>query len=616
VKRLQKFRKAATFKIQDLPEDSAKILDISSQILGIHDMSTAETNGTSVVVGFETNPQGKGEMARWAGAKGSGAKGTTTGSGRKESVNKLMNLLMGLPDMTMDELRGLADLLRRVLAGADWDKIKQLMAGMTSVGGEDLMSRIAYLEECIGVEHILLEKNSDGGAQEEKADEAKTPKKKDFTHKKLQDLRKDLNNLGEIVKNILEGGGPEAAQATFEEVKQIWNRIDKHGSDLERAFAHIEAIETKLRDFTTEQTNLFRLAQSLKDDKADKKWVRQEMDEKADRADLDLKVDQEQYQKDIEEIDAVVAELEAQISDAMVKFYRELNALKVSHNGKLDKENFANLSKMTMDKINHMEQMLTFVSEVFGGDKAGNFLKNRIIRNNCCSCDRTIYAASHAVEPSIPKADGMSAARSIAPVTALKMDQVRRAVNNNNGLANRNNNSASQFSRAVTHRESLWRERSERARHGRLASPEVVGRVRVKNLRDFSNEAYYRVTEPGGFVDTYAQDPRPIGGDYTQVRTEQKILKTAPLLLPPLEGDANNNNDGDVFQLEFQGGSGTLAAVPKLLIEKAVDLVSRTNPHQTFVGDATKTGSNQNEAQNLDAQAGNDGSRNPPTTPL
>jgi len=618
VRRLQKFRKAATYKIQDLPDDAADIIKVSNQFLGP-----------------ATSP--KGEIS--------------------DSVTKAMSVLRTLPDMDLNEMRGMAELMRRALAGTEWDKLKRLVGEINESGNvNDLLSRLVIIEEFLGIEPDA------GGNTEEKSDlgaatgsartptSSKHPDKKDRSFKLIQDLRRDLNNLGEVVKTLLDGGGMEAAQATFEEMKQLWSRIEKHSSDLERCFAHMDGIESKLKELVMQQGNISRLAQALKDDKADKKWVREELDDKADRVDLELKVDQDTFQKNMEEIDAVVAELEAQISDAMVKFYRELNALKVGHNSKLDKENFASLSKMTMDKINHMEAMLAFVSEVFKGDKAGNFLKNQILRNNCCSCDRTVYINASQPEPSIPRAEGMTAAKSLAPATSFKMDQVRRAVNNNNSAAvgllgkNANNNSASQFARAVTHRESLWRERSARARRGRGASPpEVVGRVRVKDLRDFSNNAYYRVTGPGQFVDTYAQDPRPIGGDFTQVRAEQKIQKTSPLQLPPLDSNANNETD----HLHFQDDHGTLAAIPKHLIEKAVDLVSRTNPRQAYHGevaqlrnDANRVGNSASGPSNDDNLTGNNSAftasrndvaekinegaesehdsiaRNPPTTPI
>ena len=69
-------------------------------------------------------------------------------------------------------------------------------------------------------------------------------------------------------------------------------------------------------------------------------------------------------------------------------------------------------------------------------------------------------------------------------------------------------------------RDAVWRERSERARQRRHDPSNVVGRVRVRDLRDFSNDAYYRVTGPGEFMDTYRQEPRPVGGDYTLVDTD------------------------------------------------------------------------------------------------
>ena len=46
----------------------------------------------------------------------------------------------------------------------------------------------------------------------------------------------------------------------------------------------------------------------------------------------------------------------------------------------ITQDDYTSLAKMLTDKIGHMGQMLTFVSEVFSGDKAADFLKNSIIR--------------------------------------------------------------------------------------------------------------------------------------------------------------------------------------------------------------------------------------------
>jgi len=575
VTKLQKFRKAATFKIQDLPTDAARTLIKSSELLGVWDLAEGEGGA--------------------GGGKGNGS----GGSEKLDNISKTMSLLKGLPEMNLTELRGIAELLRRALAGTEWNQLKRLVAEINAGGDlRDFLKRMASIENILGIDAAQEEKG-EATAEATAKSTAVPTRKPDGYWKHIQDLRKDLNNLGDEVKAILNGGGVEAAQATFEEMKQIWQQLKKHGSDLERSFAHIDGIESKLRDLMMQQTNVSRLTQSLKDGKADKKWVREELDEKADRNELDLKVDLDKFQKDMEEIDTVIGDLEAQISDAMVKFYRELNALKIAHDSKLDKECFAGLLNTTMEKMGHMEQMLAFVSELFNGDKAGNFLRNQVIRNNCCSCDRTVYNLSQ-VEPSIPKPDGMAAARSLAPATALRLDQVRRTVNNNNsGPISRsyNKTGANHFVRAVTEREALWRERSERARHGRDASPEAVGRVRIRDLRNFSNEAYYRETGPGEFLDTYAQDPRPAGGDYTQVRKEQKIPKTSSLALPAL--DEKLIDDHDVHSLKIQGASGTFAAVPRGVI------------------DGTEMKSEENVARNNDAVTEKDaGPRNPPTTPL
>jgi len=575
VKRLQKFRKAATFKIQDLPDHSGRMIKMTSDILGVSSTETSSING---------------EMKK------------------KESVGKLMKMMQAMPDMSLKEMRGLAELLRRALTGTEWDKLKELITSINveqglAVTDEDLLIRLKALEDALGIDP-----NAENGAgiDEHPVMVKESEKSRDRgqnTQKAIRELQKDVNHLGEFVKAILDGGGAEAAEKACDEIRQLWQKSDKHASDIERSFAHLDGIEAKVKDVVMQLNGVARLAQSLKEDKADKKWVRTEMDEKADRAELALKIDAERYNKDMEEIDAVIAELEGQISEAMVKFYRELNALKIANSGKLDKDNFAELSKMLMHKSAHMDQMLTFVSEVFKGDKGADFLKNRIMRNNCCSCDRVVYTSSQPVEPSIPAGNPMAAAQSIAPAATFKKNQIRQGVNNSNfgGAANRNGND--QFSRAVAQRESLWRERSERVRQRRHELPEVVGRVRVRDLRDFNNEAYYRVTGPGQFVDTYAQEPRPVGGDYTTVRAEQRFPQSERPL-PPLDANANN----DISDPMNHGNGDSAVAIPMRLIQgqQAVDLVSQDNPHQTFAG----CDSNKGFGQLKDGVA-----RNPPSTP-
>jgi len=568
VKRLQKFRKAATFKIQDLPDNSGRLIKMASDILGI------------------SSPDD--EM------------------NKKESIGKLMKMM---PDISLKEMRGLAELLRRAMTGTEWDKLKELIKSINveqglAVTDEDLLNRLKALEDALGVDPNA---ENETGADEHPVTVKESEKTRFRGQKAIRELQKDVNHLGEFVKAILDGGGAEAAEKACDDIRQLWQKSDKHTSDIERSFAHLDGIEAKVKDVVMQLNGVARLAQSLKEDKADKKWVRTEMDEKADRAELALKIDAERYSKDMEEIDAVIGELEGQISEAMVKFYRELNALKIANSGKLDKDNFAELSMMLMHKSAHMDQMLTFVSEIFKGDKGADFLKNRIMRNNCCSCDRVVYNSSQPVEPSIPAGNPMAAAQSIAPATTLKKNEIRQGVNNSNvrgnfgGAANRNGND--QFARAVAQRESLWRERSERVRQRRHEPPEVVGRVRVRDLRDFNNEAYYRVTGPGQFMDTYAQEPRPVGGDYTTLRAEQRFPQCQQPL-PPLNVNANN----EISDPTNYGNGNSAVAIPMRLIQgpQEVDLVSQNNPHQTFAGSDVSKG----YGQLRDGVA-----KNPPSTP-
>ena len=56
----------------------------------------------------------------------------------------------------------------------------------------------------------------------------------------------------------------------------------------------------------------------------------------------------------------------------------------------------------------------------------------------------------------------------------------------------------------------------------------------------------------------------------------------------------------------FSSNHGTLAAIPKHLIEKAVDLVSRTNPRQAYHGEVAQLRNDANRVRNSASGPSND----------
>ena len=42
-------------------------------------------------------------------------------------LSRAMSVLRTLPDMDLNEMRGMAELMRRALAGTEWDKLKRLV---------------------------------------------------------------------------------------------------------------------------------------------------------------------------------------------------------------------------------------------------------------------------------------------------------------------------------------------------------------------------------------------------------------------------------------------------------------------------------------------------------
>ncbi|CAF3405905.1 unnamed protein product [Rotaria sp. Silwood1] len=177
---------------------------------------------------------------------------------------------------------------------------------------------------------------------------------------------------------------------------------------------------------------LKKLIEQLEQTKADKTYVNNELDKKADKRDLESRVLKRDF-------NTSCGELSQNINDCLQKFIvhddtQKHDLQKMNHDidGKLDRaeldalrdymeKQLKKLKKLAKEQQQTQQQHVHVMSE----DEAAG-LRKQLIRFHCISCDRPIDVQPHAQQPSLPANQAMRPIQSPRPYTTYELDQIRQ----------------------------------------------------------------------------------------------------------------------------------------------------------------------------------------------
>ncbi|XP_046359382.2 uncharacterized protein LOC124137222 isoform X2 [Haliotis rufescens] len=267
------------------------------------------------------------------------------------------------------------------------------------------------------------------------------------TNEKLKHLRRALDDqMGEVRNKIFAldhdlkrmAKGVEFALRQSR-VKGLSNMDTDALSRAQKAILELQAELERLNNITQniveenehrskQIENLLGYCDTLQDKKADKEYVAMEVDVKADKRQLDNKVNRSVFENTTDEINKIIKEIldkldgnESSWKDAVAQLADELE-------GKLDRLELDPLKEWLESRLKALnKKIMANAGNEWLDDDAAGLRKQLLQRFNCLSCDRPVDLMPTGPVQSLPSQNGLPPTRSPRPYTTYELDQIRQS---------------------------------------------------------------------------------------------------------------------------------------------------------------------------------------------
>ncbi|ESO84975.1 hypothetical protein LOTGIDRAFT_168234 [Lottia gigantea] len=165
--------------------------------------------------------------------------------------------------------------------------------------------------------------------------------------------------------------------------------------------------------------------EQLYENKADKEYVLGEFDVKADKRQLESKVNYSLFNKTTDEINKTIREFENKLEGNETEMQNIFHQLTEDVDGKIDKMEMDPLKGWVDSRIRELNKKIAKSQPGWTDDDAAGLRKQLIQRFQCLSCDKTIHMTSKNPVASLPLPSSMPTTRSARPYTIFELDQIR-----------------------------------------------------------------------------------------------------------------------------------------------------------------------------------------------
>ncbi|XP_005101334.1 glutamine-rich protein 2 isoform X2 [Aplysia californica] len=236
------------------------------------------------------------------------------------------------------------------------------------------------------------------------------------------DLLTTLKNLQEELQAVRDGQLKDEAA-----LKRLQEALQKLQSDIDKLRESMETVIEENAQRVKEIQDLLNYCDSLNEKKADKEYVDIEVDVKADRRQLEGKVNHSLFDSTTNELNKMIKDIldklngqEGDWKSALAKAMEELD-------GKLDRRELSNLKDWLEKQLKMMNSKIKSMGPGWNlEDEAAGMKRQLIQRFHCLSCDKPVDVMPHGPIPSIPANYGLPKSKSPRPYTTFELDQIRQ----------------------------------------------------------------------------------------------------------------------------------------------------------------------------------------------
>ncbi|BFZ03678.1 hypothetical protein BsWGS_06718 [Bradybaena similaris] len=244
------------------------------------------------------------------------------------------------------------------------------------------------------------------------------------------DLLTSLKNLKEEMKDLKEGQLKDKGI-----IQRLQDAVQKLQADIEKLKQSMEIVIAENSERVKEIQGLVDYCDNLNSRKADKEYVDMEVDVKADRNQLEGKVNHSLFDSTTSEMNRMIKDILDKLNghdgdwkSALAKAMEELD-------GKLDRHEMSNLKGWLEKQLKALNNKIKTMGPGWQLDDEAAGMKRQLIqRFHCLSCDKPIAVMPHAPIPSIPSNYGLPKFKSTRPYTTFELEQIRQQARRNDGF--------------------------------------------------------------------------------------------------------------------------------------------------------------------------------------
>ncbi|CAH1793456.1 unnamed protein product [Owenia fusiformis] len=320
---------------------------------------------------------------------------------------------------------------------------------------------------------------------------------------KTEQLEKDFQEIVDRLKQTIElaqNSGVQTSEADSDAISRAQEAILNLQAEIEKLNQITQNLTEENDNRRKDIQNLYSTTSRLDEVKADKEFVQQEVEPKADKKHLDNKVNRNTFDSTCNDINRMINEILEKLN-GNEGWKEALGQLQNDLDGKLDRLELDPLREWLESRLKALAGKIKQHSTWSDAeDEAAGLRKQLVQKFNCISCDRKVEMMPNQPTSSLPAQNGLPATRSTRPYTTFELDQIRQ-----HGRSMQNKNPI-HFERAVQQRQE--------ARHKQRAY--FVHFVRHPAL-----------SGPNEVVDVYATK-RACGGAHTLTYPNRRTNKVQP----------------------------------------------------------------------------------------
>ncbi|KAK0048447.1 glutamine-rich protein 2 isoform X2 [Biomphalaria pfeifferi] len=212
-----------------------------------------------------------------------------------------------------------------------------------------------------------------------------------------------------------------------EAIQQILETLRKLQSDLQKVQESLESLCEDNDKRAKDIQELFTYCDNLNTGKADKEYVDTEVNVKADKKQLENKVNHSLFDSTTSEMNRMIKDIldklngqEGDWKSALAKAMEELD-------GKLDRRELNNLRNWLEHQLKALNNKIKTLGSGWQLDDEAAGMKRQLIQHfHCLSCDKPIDTLPHGPVPSIPASYGLPKSKSPRPYTTFGLDLIRQ----------------------------------------------------------------------------------------------------------------------------------------------------------------------------------------------